>query len=172
MENTAIITENYINYGKLFHIMEIDQKDKSVLEALKQNARLTTKEIAKKVRLPITTVHNRIKKLEKLGVIKNYTLNLNYHKLGKPILAYILISVNYTMPNGNKINQENIAMQISKLEGVEETSIVTGVTDIFAKVRVASIEELNDLLIKRLRNIDGVDKTQTFMALNTFARQI
>ncbi|MEK6974325.1 MAG: Lrp/AsnC family transcriptional regulator [Nanoarchaeota archaeon] len=152
--------------------MEIDQKDKSVLEALKQNARLTTKEIAKKVRLPITTVHNRIKKLEKLGVIKNYTLNLNYHKLGKPILAYILISVNYTMPNGNKINQENIAMQISKLEGVEETSIVTGVTDIFAKVRVASIEELNDLLIKRLRNIDGVDKTQTFMALNTFARQI
>ena len=58
--------------------MKIDQKDIQIIEILKSNARLTTKDIAKKVKLPITTVHNRIKKLEINNIIKNFTINLNY----------------------------------------------------------------------------------------------
>ena len=65
--------------------MELDQKDKKILQILKENANLTTSQIAKKTAIPITTVHNRIKKLNKEKVIKNYTLNLDFEKIGKPL---------------------------------------------------------------------------------------
>ena len=91
-----------------------------------------------------------------------------YNKLNKPILGFILITVNYLLPDGTKIKQENVAQEISKLENVEEVNIVTGVTDILIKVRVSSIEALNDFIIKKLRNINGVDKTQTMITLSSY----
>ena len=77
----------------------LDNKDLKILEVLKVNSRLSTQKIAKKTLIPITTVHNRMKKLEKEGIIKGYTVILDYKKLGKPILSFILISVVYSSFN-------------------------------------------------------------------------
>jgi len=118
--------------------------------------------------MPITTIHNRIKKLEKLGIIGGYTLKLDYNKLGKPINAHILVTVTYNLPSGKKIQQEDVAKEIRKLEGVERVDIVTGITDIIVDVRMETIEELNDFVIKKLRNVEGVDKTQTIIVLDSF----
>lgn len=167
MKYFTINTEKYINNGKLFHFMELDKKDLKIIEILKENSNQTTSQISKKFNIPITTVHNRIKKLEKLGVIKNYTVVLDYKKLDKGILSYILVSVMYTLPNGKKVAQEDIAREIKKI-GAEEVSIVTGGTDLIIKVRVKDVDELNDFVIKKLRSIDGVDKTQTLIVLNSF----
>ena len=147
--------------------MNLDKKDLKIIEILKQNSKQTTSQISKKFNIPITTVHNRIKKLEKLGIIKNYTVVLDYKKLDKGILSYVLVSVMYTLPNGKKVSQEEIAKNLKNL-GAEEVSIVTGGTDIIVKVRVKDVEELNDFIIKRLRDIEGVDKTQTLIVLNNF----
>lgn len=145
----------------------IDEKDLKILDVLKENSKLTTNQIAKKINIPITTIHNRIKKLEKEEVIKKYSVELNYKKLGKSILCYVLITAISMMPNGRKIFQEDVARNIKKLPGVEEVIILTGGTDMMIKVRLESINELNDFLIKRLRKIDGVDKTQTMIVLNS-----
>jgi len=147
--------------------MTLDEKDLKILEILKENSKLRTSQISKKTRMPITTVHNRIKKLEKESIIKSYTVIPNYKKLGKSILSYILVSVIYTIPSGEKISQENVAKKIKQI-GVEEVSIVTGGMDIIVKIRVKDIEELNDFVIKKLRNISGVDKTQTLIVLSSF----
>ena len=56
----------------------------------------------------------------------------------------------------------------AKRLGAEEVMIVTGGTDILLKINVESIEALNDFIIKKLRNIDGVDKTNTMVILNEF----
>jgi DNA-binding Lrp family transcriptional regulator len=80
--------------------MELDKKDLQILELLKRDSKLTTSKIAKKTLIPTTTIHNRIKKLEKSGIIKNYTLNLDWKKLGKNITAFILVSVIYQLPTG------------------------------------------------------------------------
>lgn len=146
-------------------IRQLDKKDEKVLEILKDNPKLTVSQIAKKTLIPITTVHNRIKKLEKLEIIKNYSLNLNYKKLGYDILAFILVSVSYTLPTGEKIKQEQLAKTIKSI-GAEEVYIVAGGTDILVKVRMHNIEELNDFVIKKLRDINGVDKTQTMIVLH------
>ena len=68
--------------------MKIDAKDKAILAILQRNSRLTTKEIAKKTQLPITTVHNRLKKLKEENIIEQFTIKLNYKALGKPLLVF------------------------------------------------------------------------------------
>jgi len=147
--------------------MELDEKDMKILDILKSNAKLTTHKISKKLAIPITTVHNRIKKLEKLGIIKKYTVELDYKKLDMGLLAYITVTVTYTAPSGKRLHQEDIAKHIKKLRGVEEVDIVAGITDILVKVRLKDIDELNDFVIRKLREIEGVDKTQTLVVMSS-----
>ncbi|MBU4351646.1 MAG: Lrp/AsnC family transcriptional regulator [Nanoarchaeota archaeon] len=146
----------------------MDSKDEKVLGMLKKNSKLTTSQIAKKTGIPITTVHNRIKRLEKLGIIKNYSVNLDYKKLNLSITSFISVNTKYTLPSGETLKQEDIAKEIRLLKGVEEVNIMTGGTDILLKARVKDIDELNELVINKLRSIAGVDKTQTMIVLSSY----
>lgn len=145
--------------------MELDKKDHKILDILKKNSKLTSRRISKKLRIPITTVHNRIKKLEKLGIIKGYTVVLDYKKLDRGILSFILVTIVYVLPDGKKIKQEEVARKIKKT-GASEVFIVTGGTDIIVRVRAKDIDDLNNYIINKLRNIEGVDKTKTMIVLN------
>ena len=78
----------------------------------------------------------------------------------------MLLTVTYTLPDGKKLRQEDIAKTIKKLEEVEEVNIMTGITDILIKVRVKDIDQLNTFVIDKLRNIEGIDKTQTMLVLS------
>ena len=145
--------------------MKLDEKDIKILEIIKENAKLTSSQISKKTRIPITTIHNRIKKLEKQGIIKNYTVSLDFEKIGKPLAAYILLTVNQNISQNKKISQKDIGKKIKMFEDVESVDVVTGAIDILIKARVKTMHDLNNLLTNRLRKIDGVDKTQTMMVL-------
>lgn len=142
-----------------------DEKDKKLLELLAKNCKLTTKELSRKTGMPITTVHNRIKKLEEDGIIKGYIALYDYKKLGKMIQAFVQINVSYTHPNGGKFSQEDLAKHIATLPSVEECFIMTGTSDILIRVSTKDVEELNDLVINRLRNMDGIQNTVTAIVL-------
>lgn len=142
----------------------LNEKDLKILDVLKYNAKLSTQQIAKRTLIPITTVHNRIKKLEKEGIIKGYTVVLDNKRLGKNITAFILINVIYNLP-GKKVKQDDLANAIKKLEVVEEVNILAGGSDLIAKVRTKDIDELNDFVIRKLRSMNGIDKTQTMIVM-------
>ena len=144
----------------------MDKKDEKILELLRENSKLTTHQISKKTLIPITTVHNRIKKLEKEGIIKKYTLELDNKKLGKTIAAYVHITVDYRLLKELKMSQQELAKKIKQVESVEEAAMVTGGTDIVIKVRAGDIDELDEFVTKKLRNIGGIEKTQTMVILN------
>lgn len=143
-----------------------DKKDFAIIEALKSGGRLSTQQIAKKTSIPITTVHNRIKKLEKEGVIKGYTVVLDNKKIGRTIAAYILVTVDYKYLKEKKMSQYELAQKLKSNSNVEEAAMVTGASDIIIKVRASDMEGLNDFITKYLRNIDGIEKTQTAVILN------
>ena len=145
--------------------MNLDNKDLKILAILKDNSKLTTSKISKKTAIPITTIHNRIKKLEKLGIIKNYTVVLDNKKIGKELGAYILITVDYKLLNEKGLSQYQVAEKIKKYDAVEEVSMITGQSDIIAKIRVKNIEDASNFVTKELRNIDGIEKTQTMVVL-------
>lgn len=146
----------------------IDDKDIKILDLLKSDAKLTTKQISKKILLPITTVHNRIKKLENLGVIKNYSVIIDHKKLGKSISAYILMNINYVYLKEKKITQHQLAQQLSSHPMVDKISMVTGETDMILRVIVNDVSQLDDFVTKYLRNIDGVQRTKTMLVLHEF----
>ena len=144
----------------------MDAKDEKILELLKENSKLTTHQIAKKILMPITTVHSRIKKLKKEGIIKKYSIELDHKKLGKSISAYIHIIVDYKSLKETKKMQHDLARNLKQHECVEEVAMVAGGIDIIIKVRVKDVDELDSLVTKYLRNIEGIEKTQTMIVLN------
>lgn len=144
----------------------MDGKDTAILSVLKENAKLSTQQVAKQTRIPITTVHNRIKKLKKDGVIKGYTVVLDNKKVGKPLAAFILITVDYKLLKEIKKSQYELAQQLLRHPGVESSAMITGASDIIIKVRFGSIDELNGFVTVYLRNVQGVEKTQTAIVLN------
>ena len=141
----------------------IDDKDMHILEVLKRNAKLSINKIAKKTGIPVATVHHRIKKLEADGVIEGYTVKIDKKKLGRNVVGYILIKVNY--PTGEHIDQEEIIQRLSKHEYVDDASTLTGDVDIILKFSVPSIDELNKFLLKYIRELKGVGETKTLISL-------
>jgi len=139
----------------------LDKKDLEILEVLKHHAKWTTHHISKKTLIPITTVHNRIKKMEKMGIIKGYTAILDHKKLGEAVPAFVLADVAAENPikRGNEILNE-----LEKFSEVQEAYTLTGSHDIIMRVSVQDIEKLNNL-IERVSGIDGIEKAQTFVIL-------
>lgn len=145
---------------------ELDDKDKKILNLLADNARMNSNEIYKETKIPQTTVYNRIKKLESDGVIEKFTIKLNKKLIGKGLSAYIFCTISYRTSTGEKISQPRVARQIKTLSEVDEVSIVTGETDLIIKVSVANVDALNSFVVKKLRDIEGVEKTITSVVLS------
>ena len=143
----------------------IDKKDEKILEELARDAKQTSKQISKRTLIPITTVHNRIKKLERLGIIKNYTIQLNDQALGT-LSAYVMILVDYKALNGGRGSQHELIQSLQVNPAVEYACMLTGSFDIMIKIRVKDTPELNEFVTKHLRNMDGIQSTQTMIILN------
>lgn len=142
----------------------LDSKDFVILDALKENSSLSHREISRKTKIPLTTVHHRIKKMQKNGVIKKYSIELDWEKVGKSISAYVMVSANQQFA-GKKVFQQDITKQIRKFSSVETVDIVTGQTDILVKVRCKDVKDLDKFITQDLRSIDGVDKTVSMLVL-------
>jgi Lrp/AsnC family leucine-responsive transcriptional regulator len=135
---------------------EIDEKDQKILDELLEDAGQSVTELAAKLKMPRTTVQERIKKLRKLGVIKKFTIQIDYSKLGKPATTFILISFQQ-----GAVSQKKLAQEIAKLPEVVEAHLITGEWDILVKVRSDSMQSVGSLVVDKLRMMEGVGKTMT-----------
>lgn len=144
----------------------MNKKDRKILDILVKGARKSTKDIANETGMPISTVYDRMKKLEGDGIIEGYRAVINPRKLGNEITAFVSLTVTYHLPGGKKVLQRDLAERISKFPCVEEVHIVAGGDDIILKVRTESVARLNKFIIEDLRTIEGVDKTRTEIVLD------
>ncbi len=149
----------------------LDQKDIQILSLIQENCKMSLKELARKIGLPVTTTHARVKRLEKLGLIKGYQAILDAKKLGFGVTAFILVSFSYRSNRG-EVSQRQIARKIASFPEVQEVHIVTGDWDIILKVKVGDVDELGKFVIDKLRTIEGVDKTLTCVVLDTAKESI
>ena len=148
----------------------MDEKDRKILLCLQEHGRWGVQKIAKETRIPITTGYHRMKSLEKDGVIKRYAVVLDNKKLGLPLAAYVLVVVNYSILKDTNLSQYDLTKKLLKEKEVESAAMVTGGTDIILKARVANIDELNQFITVKLRNVEGIEKTQTMIVLNEAER--
>jgi len=145
---------------------EIDEKDQKIIEVLKEDSSLTTRQIAKKTRIPITTVHHRVRKLKDEGFIKKFTIEIDPKKFDKKFTAIILVSCDYKSLREIKKDQHMLSKEIRLLPEVEKVDVVTGGTDIVVRVRVKDVEEFDSFLLKKFQKIAGVDKTQSLIVIH------
>jgi len=144
----------------------MDEKDKKILELLKEDSSSTTRKIAKKTLIPITTVHKRIKKLKENNIIKRYTVDLNYSKLDRGLAAVILATLKYDILKEKNIIQQDLARKIQSLDVVEKTFHVTGGTDMVVIIRVKDTPSLENFLDMLKKKFDAINTTQTLVVLS------
>lgn len=137
-----------------------------ILELLQEHADYTTRQIAKKTLLPITTVHHRIKKLKASGIIRKYTVKLDWAALGKNFVAYVLISANLPLLKLKKKSQHDLAQEIRRFSFVERVDIVSGGTDLVAIIRVKDVEEFDRVLLTKLQLVEGIEKTHSMIVIH------
>ncbi len=148
--------------------IKLDDKDIAILLLIQENSKLTANQIAKKTSTPITTVFAKIKRMEELGIIKQYRAILAPEKLNLATAAFILAAVSYgNKEDGTPITQRDVAEEIARLPDVQEVHIITGDWDLLVKVRAESVDAIGKFVVDKLRRIHGLQKTLTCMVFET-----
>ncbi|MCQ4335498.1 MAG: Lrp/AsnC family transcriptional regulator [Sulfolobaceae archaeon] len=138
--------------------VKLDLVDKKLLNELMRNARTSLRRLAEEMRVAPATLHNRIAKLERLGLIKGFTVLVDFQKLGYNLTAVIMIKV-----NGKYIVE--VEKELAKFNNVMAVYDVVGEYDIIVIAKFRQIEELNDFLKELLKN-PKIDRTHTNIVLN------
>ncbi len=146
-----------------FHSFLMDEKDLRILQALQKDAKAATSQLAKQTGIPPTTIHNRIKRMEAEGIIQGYRPVLDWEQVGLGLHAMIFITAQSA---DSGIDQDDLAKATAKLPGVQRVRIVTGTHDLILDVRLANVRALDKLLIKALRTMPGIAKTETLIVLD------
>jgi Lrp/AsnC family leucine-responsive transcriptional regulator len=149
-------------------MQSLDERDVEILKLLQKNCRMTAKEIAKKIGSPITTVYAKIKRMEELGVIKQYKAILDSKKLDKGAAAFILTSFVYRPGGrGKPLSQRDVAKQIAAFPEVQEVHIITGGWDILIKVKADHVDTLGKFVMDKLRIVEGIENTLSCIVYET-----
>lgn len=145
----------------------IDKLDRAILNILMKDARTPYLEIARSCNVSGATVHLRIQKLEKTGIIRGSRLVVDPMKLGLGICAFLGIYLD----RGSHFNE--VVEQLKGVEEIVECHYTTGIYSIFAKIYCRDTTHLREVLNDKIQAISAVNRTETLISLaETFERQI
>jgi Lrp/AsnC family leucine-responsive transcriptional regulator len=138
----------------------MDVLDRKLLALLQQDTKMTNKELSSKLDLSVTAVYERIKKLEREGVIKNYVAILNRNKIEKGFVVFCHIKlVQHAKDFLTKFEKE-----VVKLPEVLECFHVSGDYDYILKIFVKDMEAYREFMVTKLTTLDHIGSTHsTFM---------
>lgn len=138
----------------------MDDIDLRLVELLRANARLSYAELARQVGLSAPAVHDRVGKLESSGVIRGYRADAEPEAIGLGVTALIGI----VQDSGG--DTDDVLEALRGMSEIESCYFMAGVESFLVKVRVATIHELESLIV-RLNRTAGVASTRTAIALST-----
>ena len=141
-----------------------DDIDVKLLKLLARNSRASLRELARSLGVAVSTVHARLQRLMREGLIKRFTIVPDYERLGYPITAVILVSV-----EGGAI--EEVATRLAEEPNLIAVYDVTGDYDIILVGKFRSMSELN-LFLKRLNKMYSIKRTVTSVVLKVFKEDL
>ena len=139
--------------------MELDKVDKEIINILIENSTLSYRGVAKRIKVSVATVMNRVKRLEKEGIIKRYTTIIDYEKIGYDIevLVEIRIAQGMLLEVERKIASDPNVFAVYDLTGDFDAAILA---------RFKTRRKMDNFL-KRIQTYDFVERTDTRLILNT-----
>ncbi|HLC65721.1 MAG TPA: Lrp/AsnC family transcriptional regulator [Candidatus Nanoarchaeia archaeon] len=142
----------------------MDDIDLKILNTLKENSKQSVRDVSKITGVPSTTIHSRINKLKKEGIIKRYTVDIDMEKLGKTITAYVMLLLNPQAYRKSKLPENKLPDDLLNNPIVEEAATITGSRDAILKVRTKDMKELDEFIVN-LRKMEMIVRTETLMVL-------
>ena len=141
--------------------VSLDKKDMAILKLLQENARVTVKEISQKIHLSTTPVHERIKRMEESGVIKQYVTLLDHSKVKKGLIVICYVSLKEHSKNaGNKFIKT-----IHELNEVTECYNISGEFDFMLKVICEDMNGYYDFHVNKLSQIENMGHVQSIFVM-------
>ncbi len=135
----------------------IDQTDKSILDLLQKDGKITFKEVANKLNLTTTPVYERIKRLEREGYIKSYKAIIDRKKIGLNLMVFCNVSL--------KEHQATFLAQFEKDIKMHPEVIscyhIAGMYDYLIKISVENMDVYQDFIANKLANIKNIARVQS-----------
>ena len=139
----------------------LDRKDLEILKYLQQNARMTIREIADKVHLSTTPVHERIRRMEESGVITQYVTLVNAARVGKGLMVICYVSLKQHSKNAGA----KFIKQIMEMNEVLECLTISGEFDFLLKVVTENMDSYYHFHVNRLSEIENVGNVQSVFVM-------
>ncbi|HAO15661.1 MAG TPA: AsnC family transcriptional regulator, partial [Tenacibaculum sp.] len=137
-------------------------KDKKLLNLLQEDSKQTTKRLSLKLSLSVTAVYERIKKLEKEKIIKQYTAILDKKKIDKALTVFCNIKL-------DKHTKEHIVLfenKINKLPEVIECFHVSGEFDYILKIYIKDMESYREFMINKITDLKHIGSTHSVFTIS------
>ena len=140
----------------------IDEISLKILKILQRTARISNVEVARQVGLAPSAVLERIRKLEKQGIIEGYEVRLNPEFFDRGLVAYL------TVKTSEFANESEIGKKLAYRPKVQEVHYVAGNDAFLVKVRGSNPAELDRLIREKIKSIDGVRSIKTAIVFSTY----
>lgn len=142
--------------------MKFDEIDKKLLTLLQSDSKQTNKELSNKLNLSVTAVYERIKKLEREGIIEKYVALVRKENINKSFVAFCNIKlVQHSQDYVIKFEKD-----VTKLKEVLECYHISGDYDYLLKVLVKDMEEFREFMVKKLTTINHIGSTHSTFMIN------
>jgi len=141
----------------------LDRIDRKILKELQEEGRLTNVELAKRVNLSPTPCLERVRRLEKTGVIQGYAARLNPSALEAGLTVFVQVTLNRTTTDVF----DDFKRAALKEPGIAECHMVAGGFDYLIKVRVKDMDAFRQFLEANINALPGVSSTTTYVAMET-----
>ena len=139
----------------------LDSKDLAILRLLQENARITVKEISAKIHLSTTPVHERIKRMEAEGVIRQYATLVDHTKVKKGLMVICYVSLKQHSKNAG----QKFIRSIQELHDVIECYNISGEFDFMLKVVCEDMNAYYDFHVNTLSQMDNVGHVQSVFVI-------
>lgn len=143
--------------------MKIDATDIAILKLLQENAKMRMKDIADQLNMTITPIYERIKKMERNGVITNYTIHIDERCLGYQLTAYCSV----TLKEHSKIGLEQFEKEIMHLSQVLECNHLSGNFDYLLKVVVKDMSDYQSFISNQLAGLENIGQVQSYFVMKS-----
>mgnify|MGYP002795128762 FL=1 len=143
--------------------MHLDDTDKKILQKLQQNSKITNKELSNGLNLSVTAVFERIKRLERNGVISGYVALVKPDKVEKSFM--VLTQIKLVQHTKNNVIQ--FEAEVMKLPEVLECYHVSGEYDYILKVLVKDMEAYREFMLAKLTNLEHIGSTQSTFIISS-----
>ena len=144
--------------------MKIDNIDRKILRMLQENSKITNAYLSKQIGLSPAPTLERVRKLEKKGIISGYHAQLNLSKIGLGVSTFVLVS----LKEHNKKNINIFLDKINKVKNVIECHHITGTGDFILKIVSENIASYQKLMLDKVSEIEATDSLQSMVILSTF----